>query len=133
VSNNGTLQGDTTYGTGKVGKAFSFDGNGDYVDAGTSDVFNFNNGTGDFTIDAWINLSQYRGYSSGIVAKATINPFTGWGFYVIADTLRFGGVGVWEISSSTGVIPLNSWTQVAVTKNGSTYTPIERKKIVELI
>jgi hypothetical protein len=119
-SNHGTVNG-ATFDTGMVGQAFKFDGVDDYVDAGTSDVFNFNNGIGDFTIDSWINLSEYRGSSSGIVAKATINPFTGWGFYVIADTLRFGGVGVWEIASSTGVIPMNSWTHVAVTKNGSIY------------
>jgi len=30
-ANNGTLQGGATFATGRVGQAFSFDGNGDFV------------------------------------------------------------------------------------------------------
>jgi Concanavalin A-like lectin/glucanases superfamily/Bacterial Ig domain/RTX calcium-binding nonapeptide repeat (4 copies)/Bacterial cadherin-like domain len=49
---NGTLQGDATFATGKVGQAFRFDGTGDYVSLpGT-----FGGGS-EFTVAAWVKTS----------------------------------------------------------------------------
>jgi len=121
-TNDGTLTGDATFASGLVGQAFSLDGVGAYIDAGIDDAFNFNNGTGDFTIDAWINIAQFSTWDSTIITKATMNPFTGWSFYVYADgRLAFGGAGVWEFSSAAGAITTGSWFHVAVTKSGGTY------------
>jgi Concanavalin A-like lectin/glucanases superfamily len=52
--NNGTLQGGTTFASGEVGQAFSFDGTG-YVDASDS---NLPVGNSSATIAAWINTTQ---------------------------------------------------------------------------
>ncbi|MBN2593017.1 MAG: LamG domain-containing protein [Sedimentisphaerales bacterium] len=54
-ANNGTIQGNSTYVDGKVGRAISLDGN-DYVDCGNPASLNF--GTGDWAISAWIKTTQ---------------------------------------------------------------------------
>ena len=48
--NDGTLQGDATFAPGKVGEAFSFDGNGDYVTIPHDPALQ----PTDITVDAWI-------------------------------------------------------------------------------
>jgi hypothetical protein len=56
AGNDGTLEGGTTFASGKVGQAFSFDGVDDYVSLGTSEII------GDatsFTIDAWIWIDGF--------------------------------------------------------------------------
>ncbi|MEW6302149.1 MAG: choice-of-anchor D domain-containing protein [Verrucomicrobiota bacterium] len=58
-NNHGTLNGDTTYATGKVGNAFSFDGSGDFIsvpDASSLDL------SGSFTIEGWIQIPDYAGH-----------------------------------------------------------------------
>lgn len=120
-TNDGSLINGVTYTEGRVGKAFSFDGVDDYVDAGVSDEFNFNGGTGDFTIDAWIKPNSMPSWSAGIVAKATGYPWSGWGFYFLYDGgIAFGNVGVGEVASAPGVITAGEWAHVAVTKAGDT-------------
>lgn len=49
---NAQLVADATFGT-----VASFDGNGDYLSIASNPVFNF--GTGDFTVEAWINTSNF--------------------------------------------------------------------------
>ncbi|HEX8747700.1 MAG TPA: LamG domain-containing protein, partial [Pyrinomonadaceae bacterium] len=49
-SNNGTLQGNTTFTTGVVGQAFSFDGDGDAVESPATGLMN----SPPLTIDAWV-------------------------------------------------------------------------------
>ncbi|NVN91044.1 MAG: LamG domain-containing protein [Desulfuromonadales bacterium] len=123
--NHGRLINGATFATGKVGQAFSFDGVDDYVDAGTNDIFNFNNGAGDFTIQAWINpatLERLGQSAATIAAKDTLSPFSGWSFYIYPDgRLGFGGAGVWEFTSAVGTITTGSWAHVVITRNGSAY------------
>jgi hypothetical protein len=54
-TNNGILQGGTTFAQGRVGQGFSFDGNSDDVVFGST-VGNF--GSSDFTIEFWIKSSS---------------------------------------------------------------------------
>ena len=69
---NGTLQGDATFAPGKVGKAFSLDGVGDFVDAPFTH-------TGSFTVDMWAkaattNQAQFSSvFSSG--RRVPVNGF----------------------------------------------------------
>jgi len=55
AANNGSAVGDTTFGTGHDGQAFSFDGNGDDVSVPDSPSHYF---TGSFTIDAWVKTTN---------------------------------------------------------------------------
>ena len=74
-ANNGALQADATFATGKVGQAFSFDGSLDRVvvpDSATLDI------TGAITVDAWIKTAGTDDFS-GIVAKILSGePRTGY-------------------------------------------------------
>src|SRR5882724_8959757 len=49
-TNNGTLTGNTTFGVGEVGQAFTFDGSGDGVLVGNPASLQLQN----FTIETWI-------------------------------------------------------------------------------
>jgi len=51
---NGTPQGGLTYGVGKVGTAFQFNGSNAYVSY-ANDAFKF---TGDFSINLWVNIAS---------------------------------------------------------------------------
>jgi hypothetical protein len=127
---NGVLKGNITRVEGKSGNALSLVAENDYVDIGTNDIFNFDGGSGDFTIDAWIKPTVMPSFVSAIVAKATESPFSGWSFYIYgnndgthpANSLGFGGNGVWEITSAANIITPGEWTHIAVTKSGKMYT-----------
>jgi hypothetical protein len=54
-TNDGTLNGDTTFVAGKVDQAFSFDGDGDYVEVPHDP--SLNPGTSSFTVDFWVKTS----------------------------------------------------------------------------
>ena len=56
---DGTLQNGATYGAGQVGQAFQLDGSNDFVDVAS--VPELNVGTGDFTIDLWVNFDSVSG------------------------------------------------------------------------
>ena len=73
--NDGTLNG-ATFAEGKVGQAFSFDGNNDSVDMGN--VLDF--GTGTFSVDAWVQ-TETTGNSKKVVGTfLSGNP--GWEFSI---------------------------------------------------
>jgi hypothetical protein len=111
---------------GQPNRAYTFDGINAFIDAGPSEVFNFNGGTGDFTIAALIKPASMPSYAAGIVGKATHGanpytpPFSGWAFYIYSDgRLCIGNAGINEICSASGTISAGAWTQVAVRKNGT--------------
>ena len=68
--NDGTLVNDATFAPGKVGQAFSFDGDGDSVeiaDPGPRSNLDISS----FTLDAWINVPSTRPVYQTVVAKTT--------------------------------------------------------------
>lgn len=111
--NDGTPVGDTTFADGKKNQAFSFDGNGDYVQIGDGANLQF---TSAMTLSAWIYPTGDGGHSleGGIIVNKE-------GEYEVA---RFhDGTIQWAIANAsnawgwenTGVIaPLSQWTHVAV-------------------
>ena len=64
--NHGALHGDPQWTTGRIGRALDFDGDGDYVDCGNPDVFNFDE---QMTAGAWVNLRSIPGEWRTVVAK----------------------------------------------------------------
>ncbi|MCA9061860.1 MAG: DUF4347 domain-containing protein, partial [Planctomycetaceae bacterium] len=55
IHNNGTLYGNTTYTTGVVGQAFSFDGTGDYIELPNESAYDFVEQV--FTVEGWFKTS----------------------------------------------------------------------------
>lgn len=116
-SNNGTLQGGVSFGAGKVGQGFNFNGTNGVVavpDTPTLDI------TGDITIDAWINPAVIAGDQRVIASKRSFNNNDANIIFFLeqngslAFASKFGGGPFAQVNSVT-TIPLNQFTHVAVT------------------
>jgi concanavalin A-like lectin/glucanase superfamily protein len=119
--NNGALQNGATFASGKVGSAFSFDGNDDSVEV----PFNSNlDLTAALSIDAWVNPSDISG-DRGILEKTV-----GGGVNTQYELFLQGGSVVFRLIKVPGVehatlvsdvlVPLNTWTHIAATWDGAT-------------
>lgn len=88
-----------------------FDGSGDYLKfpANQSTVF----GTGDFTVEAWINVPN----TSQIGGIAGLYTGGGWNFQLRANTIYWGNSDT--AISSTAFTTTNTWTHVAVCRSGT--------------
>jgi VCBS repeat-containing protein len=125
---DGTIDG-ATYVPGVTGTALQFDGSGDSVIVSDSPDWNF--GTGDFSIQFWVNFSSVPGGSAGgpdavLVGqdegggetnKFFISAYTGHlGFHVNSPTL---GPQFFADTPFTPVV--GEWYSIALTKSGSFY------------
>ncbi|MDO9068905.1 MAG: LamG domain-containing protein, partial [Deltaproteobacteria bacterium] len=110
--NHGTLQGGTTYATGQVGQAFSFDGVDDYVNVPYSLSLELQDS---ITIVAWINSSN-NSINRAIAGKAG-----GYQIFIEAGghlDLGFYN-GTWTHLQSSITIPENEWVYVVGTFNAT--------------
>jgi hypothetical protein len=104
------------------GSSMFFDGTGDYLSIPDSDAFAY--GTGNFTIECWI-------YPTATGDRRFYNQYpdsSNQGFIrlqnstnLIAVNFIVGASSVIAFNSSTAVT-LNTWTHVALVRNGSTFT-----------
>ena len=85
--NNGTLNGGATFAPGEVAQAFSLNGTTAYVSA--PDVPKINFGTGDFSLDAWIQTSNSSSTQSFIDKRVgdNVSVFTGYSFFTFNGNL----------------------------------------------
>ncbi len=119
-ANNGTLSGNVTYGSGRVGQAFVCDGNNDLVTVGNPASFRLQT----FTIEAWIKRSSPSTVSSGSYGIAEIFGYGqgGYGLLMLPD----GHVGLSLIGTDSATagpaITDTLFHHVAVTKTGSVVT-----------
>ena len=119
--NNGTLVGGTYHNDGPfVGAGYvEFDGTGDYLTTATH-ASDFNFGTGDFTIEFWINSTQ----------TSRADPFawnfdyntTGWGSFILNVSSGridwYEGLGIATYATSTGWND-GLWHHLAVSRSGT--------------
>lgn len=99
-----------------------FDGSGDYLSLPNNAAFGF--GTGDFTVECWVNPSTQGGHgSSNNDCIIDFRPGTGGGAY---GTLYIynNGAGVYWYANTTNAItgaaiPSNAWTHLAVCRSGT--------------
>jgi len=82
-------------------------------------------GSGDFTIEAWVYISSSVGF------KSFVSKLLGHGPYLLAVNgttfvyyLSSNGSS-WNVASgvSGGTVSVNTWTHLALVRNGSTVTP----------
>ena len=128
-TNNGTAQGGLTYGVGKVGTAFQFNGTNASVRFPASSM----NFTGDFSISGWVNLSSvYNGtYEATLIVNVTapswfINPKGFW-VRIVGNSVNFDiwngttGVGCnWDDSTGSIVKANSGWIHIVATRKSST-------------
>jgi len=106
-----------------------FDGTGDYLSAPASEYANYINGSGDFTIEWWVNydaLPSDGGWYAQDSGSAVVSPFNlfqqtnNWRLY--ATTAN----GAWNVFSNTLLattsLTTNRWYHIACVRNGSTLT-----------
>jgi len=74
--NNGTMLGGTTVVSGRLGKAFKFNGSGAFIKMGNPASLNF--GTGPFSLDVWF-MSDGGGSSIGNIVRKSNYPVSGNG------------------------------------------------------
>ncbi len=99
-----------------------FDGTGDYLTVPDSDDWNF--GSGNFTIDFWINWYQTPNTYNGFMEYHT-NADNRWQFKYQNGALVFAteqGRGNWIYMVSCDWTPsLNTWYHLAVTRSGNSF------------
>ena len=114
-TNNGTLNGDPTWATGRFDGALSFDGNGDYVSVAPIVPLTGNT----VTAQAWIRLDKYAGIYNPILTQNTGN--NGYYFDVTSGKPSFHIVvsPSYVQAISPEVINTDQWYYVAGTNDGS--------------
>src|SRR5205807_3356658 len=103
---NGSPVGGTSFASGEVGQAFSFDGSSGYVDLGAANLLG---GATQATIDAWVYPTSFAGYQ-GIIYPGPTNI---WWLQVLPTSgkIRFAiSNGSTGSADSTNAIPLNQWS-----------------------
>lgn len=128
-ANHGTLENGATFALGKVGRAFSLDGEDDFVNV-VPDNEQLNFGTNDFTVDFWVNFRSIVGeqimVEKWIQKDGEVEESRGWTYTKIDNVrIRFAISDTdhdeFDIDFFPG-IPTNSWIHVAATRAGDTYT-----------
>ena len=107
---------------GKIGSAVYLSGNGDYVQLPTGIV----NGLTDFTVSAWVNPSQNSAWSRIFDFGTGTNDYMMLTASEGGGPLRFAittsGNGNEQQLTAPSTLPLNTWSNVAVTLSGTTGT-----------
>jgi hypothetical protein len=112
--NNGTLENGVGYDAANGG-SLTFDGTDDYVTIPASSDFNF--GTGDLTIGAWIYWDgTYAAGGRVIYATGGSSSLDQFGIFS-GNGLYFGGV---YNNVAANYPPINAWSHVATTRIGTT-------------
>ncbi len=97
------------------GASAVFDGVGDALSVPNSSDFDF--GTGDFTIDTWVNFSD-AAWFNGVISKYLSG--TGWIFTINTSS---GDMILYDSGSSSVIVKssfsINTWYHVAVVRSGS--------------
>lgn len=124
--NNGTLQGNATYGAGKVANAFFLINAADYVLVPDDPELDF--GLGNMTVDAWIRTSNPDGNTLTIVDKRSGTPSNpiGYTMFLSQGKLGFqlgnGSPTFNNVSDNFSMLNDGNWHHVAVAveRNSST-------------
>src|ERR1700683_626004 len=122
-ANDGTLTGGPGWITGQIGDALSFNGASQYVTIPSSSSLNQ---TGDLTIEAWVNLTNYTN-TNELVAKTVGSGSTNTTYDLrtqasTGDLQFLGYDSALRTVTSTVAVGTGGWHQVAVTKTGGTAT-----------
>lgn len=113
------------YSTSTIGGSGYFNGSTDYLTIPSATVFSM--GTGNFTVEGWIYLLAYPPVAGGFFG--TTSGASGYALNTGSDinSLRItsNASGGWQddltVSAGNG-IPLNTWTYLAITRNGDSLT-----------
>ena len=136
VDSSGVTKTITAYGnastsnaTGKFSNSAAFDGTGDSLRVPDSGDWDF--GTGDFTVDMWINARSVSGYGRLISIGANdggannmwfLGLGSGWGGGTKMNWGYRNASGYTETTTSALTVNTGTWYHVAVVRSGNTLT-----------
>lgn len=108
------------YSTSTIGGSGYFDGSGDWLQVSDNAALQF--GSGDFTIEHWLNVTSISGTS--IISCRHSNTTGTWIIYRNGANLQFycsSNGSTWDICSGVtiGSVTVNAWNHVAVTRSGT--------------
>jgi len=120
-TNNGTAQGGLTYGVGKVGTAFQFNGTNSYVSLPNNSL----NFTGDFSYSFWVKMSNVVGSSvDSFIENLSLGSTYANGYNFLRETAswRFdirsgGGLVIYRYSS--GGFTNGQWYHVVLSRTNN--------------
>ncbi|MEQ8423157.1 MAG: LamG-like jellyroll fold domain-containing protein, partial [Cyclobacteriaceae bacterium] len=98
------------------GNALDFDGANDYVDLPDPSVFDF--GTGDFTVEAYINGRNVGGGSQVIVGDFGTDVTNALTFWISGNSVRAAVGGPTPHLSTPAILTNNNWYHVAFVREG---------------
>jgi hypothetical protein len=103
------------------GASIAFDGTGDWLAGPPTPQTDL--GSGDFTIEAWLYRTASGAASdSGMVSRGAPSTLNGFVFaYTSANVLTFNFNYSGAIVTGATAISINTWTHVAVSRNGNTF------------
>lgn len=115
------------YAAGTIGASGQSDGSGDYLTVADNTAFHF--GSGDFTIEAWVYLTDNQGgVTKSVTSKFEGNAGTGpWALWIQATTLKVR----FYLNYTSGfdnrflegaAVDVGAWCHIAAVRNGSTVT-----------
>ena len=122
ASGKNPFSADSTGGAAETSGSVSFDGNGDYLSIADSNDFNL--GSGDFTIEAYVYANSFGTWdgiigqwpqNSGNVANSWVLELVGGSlhFYYVVGSTYYGPINGGNLSTST-------WHHVAAVRSGNT-------------
>ena len=119
-SNNGTPQGGLTYGTGKIGNAFQFNGTNAYVDY-SADAFKF---TSNYSVSFWYNASS-TSFQSLIDCYSNVGGKRGWAIQNTGTAINFKTFkDNVTYSDLNYTISTNTWYHVSVVRKSGVSSKI---------
>jgi hypothetical protein len=125
--NNGDVSGATWTSAGRYGQALSFDGVSNWITVPESPSLDLTTG---MTIEAWVNPASITGWQS-ILYKERPDPANAgmaWALYssdsnappaIYGVVAGASGNGLWTHATGTTNLPLNTWSHVAASYDGS--------------
>jgi hypothetical protein len=105
------------YGTGSL----AFDGTGDVLKSPDSLSIAF--GSGNFTVEGWINLNSVAAPTKGIIFGLSENAFglrVGQGYLGSRNGLNIVRAGVADLEYCAFTFAINTWYHIAVVRSGTT-------------
>jgi glucose/arabinose dehydrogenase len=117
AKNNGTINGATSNASGKFGRALSFDGTNDRVDVPDAASLDLTTG---MTLEAWVKPTTNVGWRTAILKERGTNDLL-YALYASNGskprTENFTGVE--NTAAGTAALPLNAWSHLASTYDGT--------------
>jgi uncharacterized protein YjdB len=121
-ANTGTISGATWTNSGRFGSALSFNGTNSWVTVNDSPSLDLTTGV---TVEAWVSPRAPLGWQAAVIKEQAIDLV--YGLYVntsqdqAAGTMNIGGNDIAvNYAAEDSQVPMNTWTHLATTFDGST-------------